>query len=160
VAGEARAEGMGDAPRPRGAVGDRGARAAVRLPFLELPGEQEIERPVVPVAVAGLENAPQLCLLDTGALRNVFGRWIAEAAGIELEDAPAERVAVGGVVTEARTARVDLELGGVRFDAAVAFCEPWPLPFNLLGQEAFLRRFHLELCVAEGWLELEPEPHA
>ena len=132
----------------------------MRFRFLELPGEQRLERPVVPVVVAGLEGAPQLCLVDTGALRNVFGRWIAEAAGISLEDAPAERLAVGGVFTEAKMARVDLAVGDVRLDAAVWFCEPWPFSFNLLGQEGFLRRFHLELCAAQSWLELGLEPHA
>jgi hypothetical protein len=132
----------------------------LRFHFLELPGEERLERPVVPVVVAGLEGAPQLCLLDTGALRNVFGGWIAEAAGISLEEAPAERLAVGGVVTEARMARIDLAVGDERVDAAVWFCDPWPFSFNLLGQEGFLRRFHLELCAADGWLELVPEPHA
>lgn len=131
----------------------------MRFPFLELPGEPRVERPVIPVVVAGLEAEPQPCLVDTGALRNLFGRWIAEAAGIGLEDAPAARLALGGVVTDARMARVDLAVGEVRFDAAVWFCEPWPLAFNLLGQEGFLRFFHLEVCASEGWLELAPEPH-
>lgn len=116
-------------------------------------------RPVVPVTVAGLEQAPQLCLLDTGALRNLFGLWLAEAAGIGLAAESGERLAVGGVVTEARQARVDLRVDDVRFDAAVWFCDPWPFSFNLLGQEGFLRVFHLQLCAAEGWLELAPEPH-
>lgn len=131
----------------------------MRVPFLELPGEL-VPRPVVSVVVSGLEDVVQLCLIDSGALRNRFGSWVAEAAGITLEDATAERIAVGGVVTEARMARVDLELSETRFDAAVWFCDPWPFSFNLLGQEGFLRFFHLELCAAEGWLELTPEPHS
>ena len=131
----------------------------MRFPFLELPGEPQVERPVVPVVVAGLDAQPQLSLIDTGALRNVFGRWIAEVAGIGLDDAPAERFAVGGVITDGRMARVDLAVGAIRFDAPVWFCEPWPHAFSLLGQEGFLRRFHLEICAAEGWVELEPEPH-
>lgn len=112
------------------------------------------------MVVAGLEGAPQLCLVDTGVLRNVFGRWIAEAAGIELDAVSTERLAVGGLVTDAAVARVDLVVGGARFDAPVWFCDPWPFSFNLLGQEDFLRLFHLELCAAEGWLELVAEPHA
>jgi hypothetical protein len=131
----------------------------LRFPFLELPGE-EIPRPVVPVALGGLEEAPWLSLIDTGALRNIFGRRIADAGGIPLVDAPTERLVVAGLVTEASVARVDLELAEVRFDAAIWFCDPWPFSFNLLGQEGFLRFFHLELCAAEGWLELTPEPHS
>jgi predicted aspartyl protease len=131
----------------------------LRFRFLELPGEP-VPRPAVPVVVAGVEDSPFLSLVDTGAVRNVFARWIAEEAGTPLLDAPAERLEVGGLVTEAKIARVDLTVGNVRFDAAVWFCDPWPFAFNLLGQEGFLRFFHLELCTEEGWLELVPEPHA
>jgi hypothetical protein len=131
----------------------------LRFPFLELPG-QPVPRPAILVVVAGLQEAVQRCLIDSGALRNRFGLWVADAAGIALDDAPTERFAVGGLVTEGRMARVDLALGETRFDAAVWFCDPWPFSFNLLGQEGFLRFFHLELCAADGWLELTPEPHA
>ena len=71
-----------------------------------------------------------------------------------------ERFAVGGITTTGWMARVDLELATSRFDAPVWFCDPWPFSFNLLGQEGFLRYFHLEVCAAEGWLDCEPEPHA
>ena len=132
----------------------------MRFSFLELPGEPPVLRPVVPITVAGLDAAPQLCLVDTGALRNRFGRWVADAAGVGLEEALVERFAVGGITTTGWMARVDLELATSRFDAPVWFCDPWPFSFNLLGQEGFLRYFHLEVCAAEGWLDCEPEPHA
>ena len=131
----------------------------MRFRFLELPGEP-VPRPAVPVLVAGMKDVPLPSLIDTGALRNVFARWIAEEAGIPLRDAPADRLAAGGLVTEAKVARVDLTVGDVRFDAAVWFCDPWPFSFNLLGQEGFLRFFHLESCAAEAWLELTAEPHS
>lgn len=50
-----------------------------------------------------------------------------------------------------------LTTAGVRYDAPVTFCDPWPFAFNLLGQEGFLRFFRLTICAAEFWLELEPE---
>lgn len=74
-------------------------------------------------------------------------------------EAPEERVAIGGILTTAAFARVELRLGEMRFDAPVWFCDPWPFAFNVLGQEGFLRYVHVELCTAEGWLELVPEPH-
>jgi hypothetical protein len=131
----------------------------VRFAFLELPGGDGIGivRPVVPVQVGDLELAPQLCLIDTGALRNRFAFWLAEACGIELADAPTAELALGGFVTTAYEARVDLTVGEDRFDAPVSFCDPWPLGFNLLGQEGFLRNFRLTLSVSEAWLELERE---
>jgi hypothetical protein len=132
----------------------------LRYPFLELPGQPLVLRPAVPVDVEGLEDAPQLCLVDSGSLRNRFARWLADAAGIPLDEAPEERVAIGGIVTTAAFARVELRLGEMRVDAPVWFCEPWPFAFHVLGQEGFLRYVHVELCTAEGWLELVDEPHA
>jgi hypothetical protein len=130
----------------------------VRFDFLELPeGRSRLARPVIPVVIEDLVDATQLCLVDTGATTNRFGLWLAEAAGIDLTGAPEDTLAVGGLSCVARHARIALTVGDVRFEAPVAFCEPWPFAFNLLGQEGFLRFFRLTLCAAEFWLELEPE---
>jgi hypothetical protein len=131
----------------------------VRFQFLELPGGngQGIIRPVVPVQIGDLEQAPQLCLIDTGALRNRFAFWLAEAAGVDLTGAPSAEFAVAGFVTTGYEARVDLAVGKDRFDAPVSFCDPWPLAFHLLGQEGFLRGFRMSMSANEGWLELERE---
>jgi len=132
----------------------------VRFEFLELPreGGRALARPVVLVQVEDLEEAPQLCLVDTGSAANRFGAWLAEATGVDLSGAPETTLHVGGLTTIARHARADLTIAGVRYDAPVSFCDPWPFAFNLLGQEGFLRFFRLTLCAAEGWLEVEPEP--
>jgi hypothetical protein len=130
----------------------------VRFDFLELPGgESTLIRPVVPVQVEDLEEAPQLCLVDTGATTNRFGAWLAEATGIDLSGAPESTIVAGGVTATAHHARAQLTIAGVRYDAPVTFCEPWPFAFNLLGQEGFLRFFRLTVCAAEGWLEVVPE---
>lgn len=131
----------------------------MRFAFLELPGGgSTLLRPVVPVQVEDLEYAPQLCLVDTGSTHNRFGAWLARATGIDLAGATESEVVVGGVQTTARHVRCDLTVAGVRYDAPISFCEPWPFAFNLLGQEGFLRFFRLHMCAAEGWLELDPEP--
>lgn len=130
----------------------------MRFEFLELPGgSSTLLRPVVPVQVEDLQDAPQLCLVDTGATHSRFGAWLAEATGIDLTDAPESDLAVGGVLTKARHARADLTISGVRYEAPVTFCDPWPFAFSLLGQEGFLRFFRLEICAADGWLEIEPD---
>jgi hypothetical protein len=130
----------------------------VRYEFLELPGAgSTLLRPVVPVQVEDLEEAPQLCLVDTGSTTNRFGVWLAEATGIDLGTAPESSIAVGGVIATARHARAELTIAGVRYDAPVTFCDPWPFAFNLLGQEGFLRFFRLTVCAAESWLEIERE---
>jgi len=64
---------------------------------------------------------------------------------------------VGGIITTSRIARIDLTIAGIRYDAPVAFCDPWPLSFHLLGQDGFLCFFRLTVCAADFWLELEPE---
>ena len=75
----------------------------MRFPFKELPGTSgDYLRPAVPVTVEGIARAPQLCLLDTGALHNRFAAWVADAAGVDLTGGDEERFAVGGFVTAAR----------------------------------------------------------
>ena len=130
----------------------------MRYDFLELPGSgSPLLRPVIPVQVEHLAQAPQLCLVDSGSTANRFGSWLAEATGVDLHGAPTTRVAVGGLTTTAHHARVDLTVAGKRYDAQVAFCDPWPFAFHLLGQEGFLRFFRIELCAADGWLDVCPE---
>jgi hypothetical protein len=130
----------------------------VRFRFLELPGEgTTLVRPVVPVQVEDLEEAPQLCLVDTGSTHNRFGAWLARAVGIDLTGSEPLQVALGGGLTSAHHTRAELTIAGVRYDAPITFCDPWPYAFHLLGQEGFLRFFRLELCAAEFWLEITPE---
>jgi hypothetical protein len=130
----------------------------VKFPFKELPGTTgDYLRPAVPVTVEGIPRAPQLCLLDTGALHNRFGAWVAEAAGIELSDAEEQRLAVGGFQTGARQALVRLTLGDVTWEAPVWFCDPWPLAFHLLGQEGFFRWFDIRVRAARYEIDITPE---
>jgi len=131
----------------------------LRFPFIELPGElRPLIRPAVPVQIEDLDDAPQVCLLDSGALSNRLPAWLADAAGLSLDDALAQdEIVVGGARTTGRLLQVELTLGDVRFQAPAWFCDPWNLSFGLLGQEGFFRFFRVTLCAAEGWLECEPE---
>jgi hypothetical protein len=130
----------------------------MKFQFKELPGTpRDYLRPVVPVTVEGISRAPQLCLLDTGALHNRFAAWIAESAGIDLTTADEARFAVGGFIVTAREAPVQLTLGEVTWEAPVWFCDPWPLSFHLLGQEGFFRWFEVRLRAAVYEIEITPE---
>jgi hypothetical protein len=127
----------------------------VRFDFVELPREQTpLVRPAISVQVEDLAEAPQLCLVDTGATTNRFGSWLAEAVGIDLSGAPEEDLVVGGIRSRATLARADLTIAGTRYDAPISFCDPWPFAFNLLGQEGFLRFFRVTICAAEAWLDV------
>lgn len=131
----------------------------MRFPFLELPGERRpLLRPVVPIQLEDLEEAPIFCLLDTGAVHNRFGAELAHVAGVSLDEAlDEEEIMVGGIRTTGRCVRLDLTIGSHRFDAPAWFCEPWPFGFGLLGQEGFFRFFRVTICAAQGWLDLELE---
>lgn len=130
----------------------------MKFPFKELPGNStDYLRPAVPVTLEGMPRAPQLCLLDTGALHNRFGAWTAEAAGLDLTGADHQRIAIGGFVTAARRAPVRMTVGDATWEAPVWFCDPWPLAFHLLGQEGFFRWFKVRLRAATYEIEITPE---
>jgi len=130
----------------------------LRYPFAELPGERSaLPRAAIPVSIEDLDDSAQLCLVDTGTTANRFGAWLAEALGIDLAGSPTSTIVIGGVTTTASHTRATLGVAGIRYDAPVTFCDPWPFTFGLLGQEGFLRYFRVTLCAKDGWLDVEPE---
>lgn len=136
----------------------------MRFAFRALPsasGGALTPRPVVDIALEGLEVAPVECLLDTGALRTRMSAELAGLAGIELPDELTEEFYIGGVKTKGVLARVILTVrdGTDEFswDAPVWFCDPWPQPFGLAGLEGFLHHFLVTINAYEGYLEIQPE---
>ena len=137
----------------------------MRFAFRALPsasGGALTPRPVVDIALEGLEVAPVACLLDTGTLRTRMSAEIAPLAGIELTGDLTEEFYVGGVKTVGQLARVTLTAtdgaDGFSWDAPVWFCDPWPHPFGLAGLEGFLHHFLVTINRYDGYLEVEPEP--
>jgi hypothetical protein len=135
----------------------------MRFAFRALPsatGGALAPRPVVDIALEGLEVAPVECLLDTGALRTKMSAELAALAGIELPDDLTEKFYIGGVKTEGVLARVTLTVADATdefsWDAPVWFCDPWPQPFGLAGLEGFLHHFLVTINAYEGYLEIEP----
>ena len=137
----------------------------MRFTFRALPaasGGVLTPRPVVDIALEGLEAAPIGCLLDSGALRTRMSAEMAPLAGIELSGDLTEEFYIGGVKTAGTMARVNLMVtdGTDEFSwhAPVWFCEPWPHPFGLAGLEGFLHHFLVTIHADHGYLEIEPEP--
>jgi hypothetical protein len=137
----------------------------MRFAFRELPaagGGVLTPRPVVDIALEGLDAAPVGCLLDTGALRTRMSAELAPLAGIELSGALTEDFFIGGFKTAGALARVNLTVtdGADEFswDAPVWFCEPWPHPFGLAGLEGFLHHFIVTIRAYAGYLDIEPNP--
>lgn len=137
------------------------ARTPVRFAFRDIPDPGGVRpRPIVDVVVEGLDIAPQACLLDSGATAVRFGGHVADICGIDLQDAPHARLAVGGGVVTARMAEVTLEVddGPHRYawSAPVWFCEPWTPSFGLLGLTGFFDQFTVTIAAYEEWFELTP----
>ena len=83
----------------------------MRFAFRTLPaasGGALTPRPVVDIALEGLEAAPVECLLDTGALRTRMSADFAPLAGIELPGDLAEEFYIEGVKTVGALVRVNL----------------------------------------------------
>jgi hypothetical protein len=130
----------------------------MRLPFRELPDDAGgTPRPVLGVCLGDDEHVRFDCLLDTGAVHNRFGSWVAQVLGIESEEGQRQRLAVGGVVVDAVTVPLRLSVGEFTWQAPVSFCDPWPFGFNLLGQEGFFRFFRVTLAAARYTVEIEPD---
>lgn len=130
----------------------------MRYYFKEMPGEAGLPpRPVVPVVVEGMSHSPFFCLVDSGSRHNRFGGWVAGVCGIDLGGAPEELIGIGGIRTTARTVTVQLSAAGLAWEAPVSFCEPWPLAFQVLGQEGFFRWFDVRIRAAEFTVDVETE---
>ena len=137
----------------------------MRFAFRELPaagGGVLTPRPVVDIALEGLDAAPVGCLLDTGALRTRMSAELAPLAGIELSGALTEDFFIGGLKTAGTLTRVNLTVtdGANEFswDSPVWFCDPWPYPFGLAGLEGFLHHFIVTIRAYDGYLDIEPNP--
>lgn len=112
---------------------------------------------MVSVQLEGYDLTPQLCLVDSGALHNRFGAWVADLAEIDLTGTEERSISLGGFTTSAREAVVQLTLGDHTWEAPVWFCDPWPLAFHVLGQEGFFRWFDVRLRTAVYEMEIIPE---
>jgi hypothetical protein len=137
----------------------------MRFAFRELPaagGGVLTPRPIVDIALEGLDAAPVGCLLDTGALRTLMSAELAPLAGIELPDALTEDFFIGGLKTAGALAHVNLTVNDgtdeFSWDAPVWFCDPWPHPFGLAGLEGFLHHFIVTIRAHDGYLDIEPNP--
>ncbi|HEV7723331.1 MAG TPA: hypothetical protein VGO60_18725, partial [Iamia sp.] len=73
---------------------------------------------------------------------------MADFIGLDLDGIEPRAIGVGGQHLLARTVTVSLRLGDIQWEAPVSFCEPWPWPYQLLGQEGFFRWFDVVLRAA------------
>jgi hypothetical protein len=135
----------------------------VRFDFRDLPdptGPATRARPIVDVTVEGLDLAPQACLLDSGATAVRMGTHVAELIGLDLDEAPGARIAVGGALVEGRQAMVVMTVSDKSdrhsWEAPVWFCQPWRPAFGLLGLTGFFDQFTVIVDAYDETIELRP----
>lgn len=133
----------------------------MQFAFKSLPGSpSDVPRPTVSINADGpLVRLNLLALVDTGALVNRFGRWIADEIGLDLSGLPVERIGLGGYALESVTTTVALTVGDFTWEAPVGFCDPWPFAYQVVGQEGFFRWFIVTVDAAEQTLTIEPHDH-
>ena len=118
-----------------------------------------VARPLLDVYLDEARTIAQIALLDTGAGGIRLSAAIARAAGIVLPDEPDKKdVIAGGVRSHVFSVehRLHVEVGGevVSWTVDVAFCDPWPHPFGLLGLAGFFDAFDVRIQGRDGRFEL------
>lgn len=136
----------------------------MRFAFRAFPaasGGEITPRPIVDIALEGLEAAPLACMLDSGALRTRMSAEFASLAGIELGGAITEPLVIAGVHTTGAMTRVNLTIredtDSYTWDAPVWFCDPWPFDFGLAGLEGFFQHFQVTISAYQEYLEIAAE---
>ncbi|MGH9225077.1 MAG: hypothetical protein ACRD2W_15160 [Acidimicrobiales bacterium] len=98
------------------------------------------------------------CLVDSGAVHTLLPSWVAQAGAIALTGGRSTRLGVGGGSTTATFAPVRLATGPHAWEAEVAFCDPWPYAWGLLGQTSFFRFFTVRFRAVDFEFEVDPIP--
>lgn len=124
-----------------------------------IPGRspsRAVFRPVIPIRLLdGSHTIAYEALIDSGADYSIFHAEIGEALGLDIRSG--ERmtyVGIGGVRKNGFRHSVVLELAGNRCGCEVVFSYGLKMPYGILGQEAFFRRFKIAFDLGAGQIEI------
>ncbi len=102
-----------------------------------------IYRPYIPIRLSSshqLSKYPVLCLVDSGADKNLFPSGWAESVGIKIKSGKLkEHIGIGGVSVLAYRHTIRLYVGSYGFTTEADFSDQQQLP--LLGREGFFNFF-------------------
>lgn len=115
-------------------------------------------RPLLDIAVADMDDARVPCLVDSGSVHTLLPRWLALAAGIDLQGTERRELAVAAGSTSASFVTTSLRSGEFVWEAEVGFCDPWPYSWGLLGQRSFFHFFTVTFRASDFEFEFEFEP--
>ncbi len=127
------------------------------IPYTELPDAAGGRpRPLLDVSVSDMDDVLVPCLVDSGALHTLVPRWVADAAGINVEHAKTRALAIAGTGTQAAFVATRLTAADHTWEAEVGFCQPWPYGWGLLGQLSFFRFFTVAFRAIDFEFDLSP----
>lgn len=94
-------------------------------------------------------------LVDSGATISIFRTDVAEDLGIEIEDG--KEIYLGGVGGRIKgyVHRLSIEIASKKFVCPIVFSYEYLVSFNLLGREAFFKRFRIVFEEKKNFLKLE-----
>lgn len=124
--------------------------------YTDLPDDVGGPRPLLDVVLADMDELRYPALVDSGAVNTLLPRWLADAAGLDLSGAEARALGVAGGVTQAAQVTTRLAAAGHSWEWDVAFCDPWPYSWGLLGQRSFFRHFTVTFRAADLEFEVQP----
>jgi hypothetical protein len=133
-----------------------GSVGPVIVPYTALPQEIGGPRPLLDVVVADMDELRFPALVDSGATNTLLPRWLADSAGVGLGESHRRSLAVASTVTDAVFVTTRLTGGGHTWESEVAFCEPWPYSWGLLGQRSFFRYFTVTFRAVDFEFEVTP----
>lgn len=105
-----------------------------------------IHKPYIPVnlssEITGKHTKSSImCLLDSGADKNLFPVELAKSLGISLKEGAAHTmIGIGGIMIQSYSHKVSLSVRDYTFEADVFFSADQQTP--LLGREGFFSAFH------------------
>lgn len=94
-------------------------------------------------------------LIDSGATISIFKNEVAEQLGIKIETG--KEIYLGGVGGHIKgyVHKLEVETGGKKFPCPIVFSREYLVSFNLLGRQAFFKRFRITFEEKKNLLKLE-----
>ena len=112
--------------------------------------------PVIELFVSNENRTARIfALIDSGATVSIFGEDVAEQLGVIIEKG--KEIYLGGVGGRIKgyTHKLEVEIAGKKFFCPIVFSREYTVSFNLLGREAFFKKFRIVFEEKKNFLALE-----
>lgn len=112
--------------------------------------------PVIDLFVSKDDRAVRVfALVDSGATVSVLREDVAEQLGLVIEDGKETYLGGIGGRIKGYVHKLEVEVVGKKFLCPIVFSREYTVSFNLLGREAFFKRFRIIFEEKKNYLRLE-----